>query len=183
MENYSESLKHFRQLIKKDYKRINSKKGREEKRDLLDWFVDNCPANDGPEMAKKFVDYGITSSYDCKRFKIRIIENIGLVKGDTYICFDSGNKMDAMIDKIEILYFSRRKPIIFFSKGKHGEIDSLYIRIRNSFAHGNYFKIRNYYYLWNETGQEKGKGQKLGSFMVLKYSDLKILYETLSTKD
>ncbi len=84
-----------------------------------------------------------------------------------------------MIEEIEKIYSSRRKAVIFFSKGTHGEMDSLYIRVRNSFAHGNYFKVGNYYYLWNETGSE-ARTKRLGSFMVLKYSDLKSIYEALS---
>jgi len=79
--------------------------------------------------------------------------------------FDEGitgtkKDMEALVDEIETLYASRRKPVIFFSKGRYGEMDSLYVRIRNSFAHGNYFKVREYYYLWNETGSE-GKLRKL----------------------
>ena len=82
------------------------------------------------------------------------MESVGLKDGDTYKFCKTGNEMEALIDDIEKIYGSRRKPIVYFSKGSYGEIDSLYIRIRNSFAHGNYFKVKDYYYLWNETGSE-----------------------------
>ena len=61
-------------------------------------------------------------------------------------------------------------------------MDSLYIRLRHSIAHDNFFKIRDYYYLWNETGKE-GRTKRLGSFMVLKYNDLKSIYDALSIKE
>ena len=84
--------------------------------------------------------------------------------------------MEDLIDKIEDIYKSRKKAIIYFSKGAYREMDSLYIRIRNSFAHGNFFKINDYYYLWNETSS---KQKKLGSFMLLKYDHLKSIYKAL----
>ena len=82
--------------------------------------------------------------------------------------------MEALIADIEQLYAKRRKAVIFFAKGNYDEMDSLYIRIRNSFAHGNYFRINDYYYLWNDT-----TGSRLGSFMVLKYDHLKKTYMAL----
>ena len=177
----SDSLIRFRELIRNDNRRINSKKREKEKRDLLDWFVDSCPANGGPETAKKFADFDIRSNGDFKKLKERILRSIGLKKDETYRYCKTGIEMEALIDEIEKIYSSRRKAIIFFSKGNFGEADSLFIRIRNSFAHGNYFKIRDYYYLWNETGSETKK--KLGSFMVLKYGDLKSIYNALSTSE
>ena len=178
-DKYSASLTRFRELIKNDNKRNNSKKNKEEKRDLLDWYVDNCPANDGPEKANKFADFGIKYNNDFKKLKNRIINAVGLEKEVTYKYCESGSKMESLIDEIEKIYSSNPKPIIFFSKGRYYELDSLYIRIRNSFAHGNYFKARDYYYLWNETGSE-GKTKRLGSFLVLKYSDLKVIFNALS---
>lgn len=86
--------------------------------------------------------------------------------------------MEKLIEKIEKIYSSSPKAIIYFSKSEHKEIDSLYIRIRNSFAHGNYFKIRDYYYLWNETGNGQ-RAKKLGSFMILKYEHLNLIYKAL----
>lgn len=177
-KRYSDALSRFRELIKKEYKRNNSKKREKEKRDLLDWYVDNCPAHGGPETAKKFSAYNIKTNHDFKILKERIINNVGLKRNDTYRYCETGNEIESLIDEIEKIYNSRRKPIIYFSKGRYGEVDSLYIRIRNSFAHGNYFKVRDYYYLWNETGSEV-RTKKLGSFMILKYSDLKSIYNAL----
>ena len=169
----------FKELIKNNNKRNDSKKQREERRDLLEWYIYNCPSKSGPETAKKFADYGIKSSANYKELKNLIINIVGLKKDDTYKYRKTGNEMEELIDEIEKLYSSRRKPVIYFSKGECEEMDSLYIRIRNSFAHGNYFKIKDYYYLWNETGSEH-KTNKLGSFMVLKYAHLKSIYEALN---
>ena len=176
-KKYSNALLRFRKLIEKDNRRVQSTKRSKEKRDLLEWFVDCCPAQDGPETAEKFSDYGIEYGADYKKLKTRIIESVGLKKDVTYIYCQNGEEMENLIDTIETCYTARRKPIIFFCQGKYGEMDSLYIRIRNSFAHGNYFKISEFYYLWNETGREK---LKLGSFMVLKHCDLKKIYEALN---
>jgi hypothetical protein len=178
-KKYSDSLTRFRELIERDNKRINTKKRERERKDLLDWFVYDCPAHEGPEKAKKFTDYGIRYGYDYSRLKKMIISTVGLKEDNTYKYCQRGTEMEMLIDEVEALYSSRRKPVIFFSKGDNGEMDSLYIRIRNSFAHENYFVVGNYYYLWNETGA-KGRTQKLGSFMALKYSDLKSIYNALS---
>ena len=180
-EKKSESLKRFKELINKDNRRIASAKREKEKRNLFLWFVDNCPSIGGPELAQKFKDYGYTFAYELKRLKSNIIDSIGLKKDLTYRYVTQGNEMEALIDEIEKLYSSRTKKIIFFSKGEGGEMDSLFIRIRNSFAHGNYFKKRDYYFLWNETGKGTEKNPlKLGSFMVLKYEDLKNIYDLLA---
>ena len=178
-KKYSDSLSRFRELIKKDNKRINTKKRVEERKDLQDWFINNCPAHEGPEKAEKFADYGIRYSHHFSKLKNRIIDTVGLEKDITYRYCQNGTEMESLIDEIESLYSSRRKPVIFFSRGSYGEMDSLYIRIRNSFAHENYFIAGSYYYLWNETGSE-GRTQRLGSFMVLKHSDLKSIYDALS---
>lgn len=173
---YSDALLRFKTLIKSDYKNHDSKKKKEERMNLLEWYVHNCPSNRGPEKSKKFADYGIKSGADYKELKSQIISSIGLKKNDTYIYCSNGKEMENLIDKIENVYSSRRKAIIYFSNGEYKEMDSLYIRIRNSFAHGNHFKFRDYYYLWNETGS---KQKKLGSFMVLKYEHLKSIYNAL----
>ncbi len=178
-KTYSDSLARFRELIKQNNRRVESPKREKERKDLFDWFVYNCPSHDGPEKARKFSDFGVKTNYDFKKLKEQILDVISLKKDETYRYCDSGTKMEALLDEIERLYSSRRKPIIFFSKGTYGEIDSLYIRIRHSLAHDNYFKVKDYYYLWNETGSE-GRTKKLGSFMALKYSDLKSIYNVLS---
>ena len=84
--------------------------------------------------------------------------------------------MENLISDIIDLYRKRHRAIIFFVEGENREMDSLYIRIRNSFAHGNYYKVGAYYILWNETGQNT---MKLGSFMMLKYDHLIDIYRAL----
>ena len=66
--------------------------------------------------------------------------------------------------------------VIAFAKGESGELDSLYIRIRNSFAHGNYFKKKEHYYLWNEV---VGKESKLASLMILTFKSLEQIHSIL----
>lgn len=181
-KEYSDALTRFRELIKKDNKRRDSKKREKERKDLMDLFVYNCPAHEGPEKAEKFADYGIVYSHHFSKLKNRIIDTVGLKKDITYRYCQNGTEMEDLIDEVEALYSSRRKPVIFFSRGGYGEMDSLYIRLRHSIAHDNFFKIRDYYYLWNETGKE-GRTKRFGSFMVLKYNDLKSIYDALSIKE
>ena len=176
-KEYSDSLTRLRKIVKRDYSRLTSTKAVGEIKDLLYLFVDNCPSNAGPEKAMKFVDFDIKNGCEYSRLKKKIINELALKKGVSYKYCENGNKMESLIDEIETIYSTRRKAVIFFSKGSNGEMDSLFIRIRNSFAHGNYFKVRDYYYLWNETGSGT---KKLGSFMVLKYKDLMAIYDALS---
>ncbi len=174
----SEALRQFRELIRKDNKwPPRSRKFDNERRNLVFWFVDNCPSNEGPANARGFDDYGISHPSDYKRLKNRILAAVNVEKGTTYKYCKSG-EMENLIDDILDLYNKRHKAVIFFSKGKNEEMDSLYIRIRNSFAHGNYYKVGGYYILWNETGSDS-KPKKLGSFMVLKYDHLRAIYGAL----
>lgn len=176
MKKQSEALKNFRKLIEKDYRRTSSPKREKEKKNLLLWFVDNCPSSAGPELARKFKDYGIIRSNDFKWLKTKILRSLRLEKGTTYKYCLGSNEMESLIEEIKFAYASHQKRVIFFSKGEGAEIDSLFARIRNSFAHGNYFFKNGLYYLWNETGSSN---KKLGSFMALKYKDLKSVYEAL----
>ena len=176
-KNQSNELSRFRTLIAKDYKRVEGKKNREEIRDLLELFVDNCPSKEGPENAKKFKNYNIEYGAHYSKLKNIIIASIGLKDKDTYRWYENAPELEGQIADIEQLYAKRRKAVVFFTKDNYGEMDSLYIRIRNSFAHGNYFKIKDYYYLWNETRGKKYS--RLGSFMVLKYEHLKKIYMAL----
>ena len=177
-KKYSDSMLRLRELIKLDYKRRESKKIKQQRQELLEWYVYNCPSSEGPEKAKKFKDYGIVYGCHFSGLKDRIIKGLRLKDKDTYLFCESGDQMEKLISDIETRYVQRRKPIIFFSKGSNAELDSLYIRIRNSFAHGNYFISKEYYCLWNETGSS-GSTKKLGSFMMLKYDHLKLIYEAL----
>ena len=176
-KNQSDALSRFRNLIAKDYKSINGKKKREEVRDLLEWFVGNCPSKEGPETAKKFKNYSFEYGSHYTKLKNHIIESIGLIDNETYRYCKSALELEELISDIEQSYAKRTKAVIFFAKGEYEQMDSFYIRIRNSFAHGNYFKINDYYYLWNET--KGNKCSRLGSFMVLKYEHLKKIYMAL----
>ena len=177
-KQYSDALQKFYELVKNDFKQIKSKKAENEKKDLLYWFVDNCPSQKGPKKAKKFSNYGIENGFQFSQLKCRVLGTLGLKKNFTYKYFQSGKEMESTIEEIEKIYNSKKKQVIFFSKGEGFEMDSLYIRIRNSFAHGNNFKKNDFYYLWNENGPDEGT-KKLGSFMVLKYDDLKEIFLAL----
>ena len=153
----SKVLIEFRKSIEEYYKRKDKDKDNtkniSERRDLLLWFVDECPSKAGPENSMKFDYYGVKSGADYKRLKDKIISNIGLEE-DGYIFLDSAKKLEE----------------------EYEDIQSKYIRIRNSFAHGNYFKKKGYYYLWNEV---VGKESKLASLMILTFKSLEQIHGIL----
>lgn len=135
----SASLNIFIDLVRKTTKQ---KKKANEIKDLLFWFVDNCPSENGPDNAKKFKDYGINGGSAFKTLKKSIITSVGLKKDSTYIWCES-NKIEEQIENITKI-FKKAKKIIYFTSGtSKKEMDSLFIRIRNSFAHGNYLKKMN----------------------------------------
>jgi hypothetical protein len=173
----SKVLMEFRKTIESNYKRKDSTKNTSERENLLLWFVDECPSKAGPENSMKFDDYGVKSAADYKRLKDKIISSIGLEK-DGYIYHRNGaKKLEEEYEDIQSKYISRgNNQVIVFAKGEAGELDSLYIRIRNSFAHGNYFKKKKYYYLWNEV---MGKESKLASIMILTFKSLKQIHSIL----
>lgn len=166
----------FYKLIKKDRINNNSPKRKMEIMELLYCFVDNCPSKEGPFCAKKFVDYGFKNYRSYGKYKEKLIESIKLSK-DSYQFFASNRIVETWKSKIEYICNIKKKPTIFFAKGTNSEIDSLFIRIRNAFAHGNYFKKGNYYTLWNEGSNH----DKLNCFIVLKYSHLMNIFELLTT--
>lgn len=156
MKKQSEALKNFRKLIEKDYRRAPSPKREKEKKNLLLWFVDNCPSSAGPELARKFKDYGIIRSNDFKQLKTKILRSLRLEKGTTYKYCLGSNEMESLIEEIKFAYASHQKRVIFFSKGEGAEMDSMFVRVRNSFAHGNYcFKNGLYYF-----GMKRGHPRK-----------------------
>lgn len=65
----SDILREFRQTIEIDYKRNEDGTSSKERRDLLLWFVDECPSKAGPEIAMKFDDYGIKFGADYSKLK------------------------------------------------------------------------------------------------------------------
>lgn len=179
---YTETLSRFKKLIENDNRRNSKEENIENIRDFLEWYIYNCPSNKGPETSKKFIDYGLKTPHDYKKLKSRIVDNIGLKKDTSYIYCTQGLEKEnsTIIDAIEKNLSSDITPLIYFSKGEHEQIDSLYIRIRNAFAHGNFFLIKNtnFYCLWNEINK-KNKPTQLGAFMILNYSHLKFIYNVL----
>lgn len=174
----SKVLIEFRKSIEEYYKRKDkdNTKNISERRDLLLWFVDECPSKAGPENSMKFDHYGVKSGADYKRLKDKIISNIGLEE-DGYIFLDSAKKLEEEYEDIQSKYISRRNnQVIAFVKGESGQLDSLYTRIRDSFSHGNYFKKKGYYYLWNEV---VGKESKLASLMILTFKSLEQIHSIL----
>lgn len=177
---YSETLKRFKELIRNDNRWPHkSKKFENERRELLFWFVGNCLSSKGPENARGFDDYGIKCPSDYTKLKKRILVSVDLQESITYKYFESGIEMENLIGDFIDLYNKRHKAIIYFTKDTHKQMDSLYTRMRNSFAHGNYFKVKDYYILWNETGRDT---KKLGSFMMLKFDHLRDIYRTLGSQ-
>lgn len=172
----SDILREFRQTIEIDYKRNEYGTSSKERRDLLLWFVDECPSKAGPEIAMKFDDYGIKFGADYSKLKKRIIDSIDLGK-ERYIFLPSAKDVERTYKEKQHDYMGESiGQVIIFSKGESGEIDSLYVRIRNAFAHGNYFKKGKYYYLWNEVS---GKEYKLAAFMILTFKSLKQIHSVL----
>jgi hypothetical protein len=173
----SKVLMEFRETIESNYRRKDNTQNTSERRDLLLWFVDECPSKAGPENSMKFDDYGVKSGADYKRLKDKIISSIGLKK-DGYIYHrDGAKKLEEEYEDIQSKYISKgNNQVIAFVKGESGQLDSLYTRIRNSFAHGNYFKKKGYYYLWNEV---VGKESKLASLMILTFKSLEQIHSIL----
>lgn len=172
----SDILREFRQTIEIDYKRNEYGTSSKERRDLLLWFVDECPSKAGPEIAMKFDDYGIKFGADYSKLKKRIIDSIDLGK-ERYNFLPSAKDVERTYKEKQHDYMGESiGQVIIFSKRESGEIDSLYVRIRNAFAHGNYFKKGKYYYLWNEVS---GKEYKLAAFMILTFKSLKQIHSVL----
>ena len=46
---YSDALLRFKTLIKSDYKNNDSEKKKKERKNLLEWYVHNCPSKKGPD--------------------------------------------------------------------------------------------------------------------------------------
>lgn len=176
MENCD--IKWFSGLIEGDRQNKKSKKRTEELAELFLRFVDNCPSARGPKESDKFVDYGLRTKRSFGLFKKRLFTTLAISQ-DNYICLGSSNDLYETRDDIIRLYRNRKRPTILFVKGEYGEIDSLFIRIRNAFAHGNYFKKGDYYILWN--GADDGKPLKC--FMMLKYSHLISIFDSLKAKN
>lgn len=172
---YSNQLNQFKQHLGKATK-VTRKKINEDNSELTYLCLNTCPAIAGPESSMKFKDYGIVYGHHFSLLKKSILETINIKKED-YQFFTSYIQLESKIDDIILMLDSRKRPVIFFTKGEGGEMDSLFIRIRNSFAHGNYVIKNNYYILWNQNGT---KTLHLGSFMMLKKDHIKKIYSCLN---
>lgn len=173
----NDDIKWFYDIIDADRKNKNSYKNKSEIKNLLYLFVDNCPSKKGPENCKKFVDYGMKSNADYGKYKQRIFKSINLLEKN-YNSIDSQKNMENYKDYIVNAYNKKKTPTILFVKGNVGEIDALFTKIRNAFAHKNYYKKGNYYIIWNEST----KKDKLSCFIMLKYIHLQSIFNELNTK-
>lgn len=169
------NISDFNDLIINDNRFNMTKKNIIEIKELLFRYVDNCPSKKGPERAKKFKDYNIFHGYDYKCLKKEIYK---IINENNYIFFENNNSSSLNYDIIKQKYYNIKSPCIIFAKAEYSEIDSLFKRIRNSFAHGNYFKNKNYYILWNVN-----RNNCLSSFMKLKYVHLFNIFECLKFKE
>lgn len=161
-KNISTNL--FATLIKDDIK-FEKKEWEEEIKELLFRYVDNCPCKKGSVNSKKFKDYGVVKNYQFSKLKKSILSKINK---DCYKLNEPINK-----ENIEEIHNNNLKETIIFNKGEFGELDSLFIKIGNSFAHGNYFVKKKLYILWNDNGKN------INSFMILSYVSLINIFKSL----
>lgn len=137
----------FAKIIAKLPNNSTSKKTKTEEMELLYSYVLNNPSSSGPKNAKKFIDYQILKS---SQYKEIIGKTKKLFANDgAYIYLE-----DKIIDKdiLDIFESScqHQKELIVFKPNNVGQLDSLFARLRNSFAHGNILKYKQRYVLWNE---------------------------------
>lgn len=163
-------------LIEKGRKDKNSYKHEKQIKDLLYDFVDNCPSKRGPEYCRKFSDYGFCCRADYGKYKRKIFEIFPQLK-DNFKQIKSPDKIENYTQNILQVY-NEKKTAVYFVKGKFGEIDTLFQKIRNAFAHKNYFEKDGYYIIWNY-----GKSShKISCFRKLKYRQLIEIFELLKDK-
>lgn len=164
----------FGALIDGGRKHKRLKNNIDEIKNLLYFFVDSCPSQKGPVCNKKFADYGLKYPCHYSKYKKMMFESIPWLKAN-YAYIQPPKKVDDFKEKIMKSYNGKKKPLIYFCKGEYGEMDSLFIRFRNAFAHKNYIKKGDYYIIWNY-GR---KDNQINAFMMLKHSHLKTIFETL----
>ena len=169
-------IKWFLDLIKSDRNNRKSKKRLSEISDLNLKFITNCPSAKGPVTSAKFIDYGFKTGRSFSSLKKRIIDSVPHLS-DNYRFLDSSKKLYELKNTIVSLYETRKTPTIFLVHGEFGEIDTLFIRLRNAFAHGNFFKKNDYYIIWNGIDDK----EPLKCFMILKYCHLVSIYNCLET--
>ncbi len=148
---------------------------KKEIKELLWLYVANCPSKKGPKCAKKFHDYGITADFIYKNLKGRILRKLNLIKKKTYLYYETTPILDQAIWSLINKSLDPNEKLVFLVKGDFAEIDSLYIRLRNAFAHGNFSRKRKHYFLWNTN-----KNDELCFFASLYYDDLTNIFNLLT---
>lgn len=139
----------FKKIIAKLPNSIANKKNQAEIKELLYSYVLNNPSSAGPENAKKFTDYQITTPQRYKKVIGAIKEIVGNDEDYIYL---KDKKIDN--DILNIFESScQHKEIIIFKTNNVGQLDSLFARLRNAFAHGNIRKYKQNYILWNENNK------------------------------
>ena len=146
--NKNEIYKEFIKIIKKKFDNYYSCKNKNinEEKELRHFYVLNNPYSSSTKGIKKFSDYGISSPSEYKKI-IKKIKNI--VGNDNYIFIKKGGITENELIKFKE-QFENNKELIIFIKNDVGQLDALFTRLRNSFAHSNLFKTNKKYVLWNE---------------------------------
>ncbi len=153
----------FEKIIAKLPNSIANKKNQSEIKELLYSYVLNNPSSAGPENAKKFTDYQITTPQRYKKVIGAIKEIVGNDEDYIYL---KDKKIDNDILNVFESSCHHPKELIIFRTNNVGQLDSLFVRLRNAFAHGNIRKYKQNYVLWNE------KNNILSLLGVLSYTSL-----------
>ncbi len=153
--------KEFNNIINK-YTKNYSKKDTDKIKNLLYNYVLNNPCKDGSKQSKKFKDYGLCNKHDYSKVLKSIRE---LVNVENYMFIKTGHIEQELIEKFDNCIKNSSKMIIFKNNGI-GQLDSLFYRIRNAFAHGNFIINKKMYIMWNE------QKEKIYSICILSYEDL-----------
>lgn len=148
---------------------------KKEIKELLWLYVSNCPSKKGPKCAKKFHDYGLTANVTYKNLKERILQKLNLLTKKTYLYYKNTPILDQTIWALINKSLNSNEKLVFLVKGDFAEIDSLYIRLRNALAHGNFIRKRKHYFLWNTN-----KNDELCFFVSLYFDDLIFIFNSLT---
>lgn len=126
---------------------------------ILDFYLFRCPVEGGSVKAKTFKDYGFEGQRLYSKLKSRMLNIEGSeVKERYYPC--TKQELDVYYE----IYKSNKSELCIFLK--HDEklvMQSLFKAIRNSFAHGSFYKYQykneHYYYFENVDGYKKAQIQ------------------------
>lgn len=131
-------------------------------------FVYHSPSKKGSVNSKKFKDYGIITPQYYSKVINKIKNGLKLVKNKNYF-FLKNDKITQNHISIFNEAIKNRKDFFCFKPNSIGHLDSIYNRIRNSFAHGNFYKQAGFYIAWNEDAEN------LKALFVLSIDTLKYL--------